>query len=191
MTSDNGNRSRSKKARLGARPPNNSSAKPRRQRYRPSADSFDSAVAAASEGQQSLVPVSDPIPKELPLRQQVVEGEEKPTTRSGRMDAISSKLAVLDGRRQELAKKLDEAQKQSDYDTFQRIGNNYLGTILQSIDLYIELIREISSEPVSDELKNEFSEIVKKGSKSQGLRASPNGSQTTSRRSTRRSGRFA
>ena len=85
------------------------------------------------------------------------------------MDAISKRLAVLDSRRQELAKKLDAAQKESDYDTFQRIGNNYLGTILQSIDLYIELIKEISSEPVSDELKNEFSEIVSKGSKSQGI----------------------
>jgi len=90
-------------------------------------------------------------------------------TRSERMDSISKRLAVLDSRRQELAKKLDSAQKESDYDTFQRIGNNYLGTILQSIDLYIELIKEISSEPVSDELKHEFSEIVDKGSKSQGI----------------------
>ena len=59
------------------------------------------------------------------------------------MDSISKRLAVLDSRRQELAKKLDTAQKDSDYDNFQRIGNNYLGTILQSIDLYIELIKEI------------------------------------------------
>jgi hypothetical protein len=96
-------------------------------------------------------------------------GAQKEETRGERMDSISKKLATLDSRRQELAKKLDEAQKSADYDSFQKIGNSYLGTILQSIDLYIELIKEISSEPVSDELKNEFSEIVKKGSKSQGI----------------------
>jgi len=95
--------------------------------------------------------------------------EENLESRSVRMDSISERLAVLDSRRQELAKKLDSAQKDADYDNFQRIGNNYLGTILQSIDLYIELIKEISSGPVSDELKNEFSEIVSKGSKSQGI----------------------
>ncbi len=86
-----------------------------------------------------------------------------------KMDSISKKLAKLDTRRQDLAKKLDEAQKASDYETFQRIGNNYLGTILESISLYIELIKEISSEPVAGELKNEFSEIVGKGSKTSGI----------------------
>lgn len=80
------------------------------------------------------------------------------------MDAISKRLAILDTRRQDLAKDLDKAQKSSDYETFQRLGNNYLGTILESIDLYIDLIREISSDPVAGELKNEFSNIVKKGS---------------------------
>ena len=111
------------------------------------------AVSAQAE------PTTTPLAKEA----------ETEGTRSARMDSISKRLAVLDSRRQELAKKLDSAQKESDYDTFQRIGNNYLGTILQSIDLYIELIKEISSEPVSDELKHEFSEIVSKGSKSQGI----------------------
>jgi hypothetical protein len=82
------------------------------------------------------------------------------------MDAISKKLSALDTRRQELAKELDGAQKSADYDNFRKVGNSYLGTILQSIDLYIELIREISSEPVAGELKNELSEIVKKGSQS-------------------------
>jgi hypothetical protein len=80
-----------------------------------------------------------------------------------RMDGISKKLSVLDTRRQDLAKQLDKAQKGADYENFQRLGNNYLGTILESIDLYIDLIREISSEPVAGELKNEFSDIVKKG----------------------------
>jgi hypothetical protein len=108
-------------------------------------------------------------------RRESVEGggskgeEAKEPSRGARMDLISKRLATLDSRRQELAKKLDLAQKDSDYESFQKIGNNYLGTILQSIDLYIELIKEISSEPVSDELKSEFSEIVKKGSKSQGI----------------------
>ncbi len=97
------------------------------------------------------------------------EDHEDATSRGARMDAISKKLAVLDTRRQDLAKKLDDAQKASDYDTFQRIGNSYLGTILESINLYIDLIKEISSEPVSEELKTEFSEIVKKGSKSKGI----------------------
>jgi hypothetical protein len=85
------------------------------------------------------------------------------SNRAARMDGIGKKLAVLDTRRQDLAKQLDSAQKSSDYDGFQRLGNNYLGTILESIDLYIDLIREISSGPVAGELKNEFSEIVKKG----------------------------
>jgi hypothetical protein len=84
-------------------------------------------------------------------------------SRAAKMDGIGKKLAVLDSRRQELAKELDLAQKSADYDNFQRLGNNYLGTILESIDLYIDLIREISSSPVAGELKNEFSEIVKKG----------------------------
>jgi hypothetical protein len=84
-------------------------------------------------------------------------------SRAAKMDLIGKKLAVLDARRQDLAKQLDSAQKSSDYDGFQRLGNNYLGTILESIDLYIDLIREISSGPVAGELKNEFSEIVKKG----------------------------
>jgi hypothetical protein len=82
---------------------------------------------------------------------------------ASRMDGISKKLSVLDTRRQDLAKQLDKAQKSSDYENFQRLGNNYLGTILESIDLYIDLIREISSEPVAGELKTEFSEIVKRG----------------------------
>lgn len=85
-------------------------------------------------------------------------------SRAEKMDAISKRLAILDTRRQDLAKDLDKAQKSSDYETFQRLGNNYLGTILESIDLYIDLIREISSDPVAGELKNEFSNIVKKGS---------------------------
>ena len=84
-------------------------------------------------------------------------------SKAAKMDLIGKKLAVLDTRRQDLAKQLDLAQKSSDYDGFQRLGNNYLGTILESIDLYIDLIREISSSPVAGELKNEFSEIVKKG----------------------------
>jgi hypothetical protein len=84
-------------------------------------------------------------------------------SKAAKMDVIGKKLAVLDSRRQDLAKELDVAQKSSDYDNFQRLGNNYLGTILESIDLYIDLIREISSAPVAGELKNEFSEIVKKG----------------------------
>jgi hypothetical protein len=85
------------------------------------------------------------------------------------MDSISKRLSKLDTRRQDLAKRLDEAQKSADYDTFQRIGNNYLGTILESINLYIDLIKEISSEPVAGELKNEFSKIVGKGSKTAGI----------------------
>lgn len=96
-------------------------------------------------------------------------GKGETTNRAVRMDSISKKLAVLDTRRQDLAKKLDDAQKVSDYESFQKIGNSYLGTILESINLYIELIKEISSEPVSDELKTEFSEIVKKGSSSKGI----------------------
>jgi tetrahydromethanopterin S-methyltransferase subunit B len=85
------------------------------------------------------------------------------------MDAISQELAKLDTRRQDLAKKLDDAQKSQDYETFQKIGNNYLGTILESINLYIDLIKEISSDPVAGELKTEFADIVKKGSASKGL----------------------
>ncbi len=84
-------------------------------------------------------------------------------TKASKMDGISKKLSILDTRRQDLAKQLDKAQKSSNYEDFQRLGNNYLGTILESIDLYIDLIREISSEPVAGELKSEFSEIVKKG----------------------------
>ncbi|MHB1868730.1 MAG: hypothetical protein ACYCPP_07275 [Nitrososphaerales archaeon] len=85
------------------------------------------------------------------------------------MDAISQELAKLDSRRQDLAKKLDDAQKSQDYEAFQKIGNNYLGTILESINLYIDLIKEISSDPVAGELKTEFADIVKKGSASKGL----------------------
>jgi tetrahydromethanopterin S-methyltransferase subunit B len=85
------------------------------------------------------------------------------------MDAISQELAKLDSRRQDLARKLDDAQKSSDYETFQKIGNSYLGTILESINLYIDLIREISSDPVAGELKTEFADIVKKGSNTKGL----------------------
>jgi tetrahydromethanopterin S-methyltransferase subunit B len=85
------------------------------------------------------------------------------------MDAISQQLAKLDSRRQDLAKKLDDAQKSSDYETFQKIGNSYLGTILESINLYIDLIKEISSDPVAGELKTEFASIVKKGSDTKGL----------------------
>ena len=85
------------------------------------------------------------------------------------MDAISQELAKLDTRRQDLAKKLDDAQKSSDYETFQKIGNSYLGTILESINLYIDLIKEISSDPVAGELKTEFADIVKKGSNAKGL----------------------
>jgi hypothetical protein len=84
-------------------------------------------------------------------------------SKASKMDGISKKLSVLDTRRQDLAKQLDKAQKSANYEDFQRLGNNYLGTILESIDLYIDLIREISSEPVAGELKNEFSEIVKRG----------------------------
>jgi len=89
--------------------------------------------------------------------------------REENMDSISKKLAKLDARRQDLAKRLDEAQKSADYDNFQRIGNSYLGTILESIDLYIDLIKEISSDPVAGELKTEFSDIVKRGSNTKGI----------------------
>jgi hypothetical protein len=89
--------------------------------------------------------------------------------REENMDFISKKLAKLDTRRQDLAKRLDEAQKSADYENFQRIGNSYLGTILESINLYIDLIKEISSEPVAGELKTEFSDIVKKGSNTKGI----------------------
>jgi hypothetical protein len=94
---------------------------------------------------------------------------ERKYSRGARMDLISKRLSKLDTRRQDLAKKLDDAQKSSDYDTFQRVGNSYLGTILESINLYIDLIEEISSEPVAEELKKEFSEIVSKGSKTTGI----------------------
>lgn len=90
-------------------------------------------------------------------------------SREENMDSISKKLAKLDARRQDLAKRLDEAQKSADYENFQRIGNSYLGTILESIDLYIDLIKEISSEPVAGELKTEFSDIVKRGSNTKGI----------------------
>jgi|GEM_PF-1653197 hypothetical protein len=89
---------------------------------------------------------------------------DKNIIRTTRMDSISKKLSALDLRRQELASELDKAQKAADYESFRKIGNSYLGTILESIDLYIELIKEISSEPVAGELKNELSEIVKRGS---------------------------
>jgi hypothetical protein len=102
---------------------------------------------------------SDPSQQE----QQNADSSIQKGSRAAKMDVIGKKLAVLDTRRQDLAKELDSAQKSSDYENFQRLGNNYLGTILESIDLYIDLIREISSSPVAGELKNEFSEIVKKG----------------------------
>src|SRR5579884_1744531 len=92
------------------------------------------------------------------------DASDKNTIRTTRMDSISKKLSALDLRRQELASELDKAQKAADYESFRKIGNSYLGTILESIDLYIELIKEISSEPVAGELKNELSEIVKRGS---------------------------
>jgi hypothetical protein len=91
------------------------------------------------------------------------------SSRDANMDGISKKLAKLDSRRQDLAKRLDEAQKSSDYENFQKIGNSYLGTILESINLYIDLIKEISSEPVAGELKTEFGTIVKKGSDTKGI----------------------
>jgi len=91
---------------------------------------------------------------------------DKKNARGAKMETISKRLTVLDSRRQELAKDLDGAQKSADYENFRKIGNSYLGTILESIDLYIELIKEISSEPVAGELKTELSDIVKKGSKS-------------------------
>jgi len=96
-------------------------------------------------------------------------GASKGIQKEESMDSISKKLAKLDARRQDLAKRLDEAQKSSDYENFQKIGNSYLGTILESIDLYIDLIREISSEPVAGELKTEFSDIVKRGSNTKGI----------------------
>src|SRR5579884_4180778 len=74
---------------------------------------------------------------------------DKNIIRTTRMDSISKKLSALDLRRQELASELDKAQKAADYESFRKIGNSYLGTILESIDLYIELIKEISSEPVA------------------------------------------
>ena len=128
---------------------------------------------------------------------------QRETTESGKseqgaasMDFISKKLAKLDTRRQVLAKRLDEAQKSSDYENFQRIGNSYLGTILESINLYIDLIREMSSDPVAGELKTEFSDIVKKGSNTKGIEgaASPAGTVRRAQvnrgrlQSTRRSG---
>lgn len=105
-------------------------------------------------------------PPDLEQEEKVEEGK---YSRGSKMDSISKKLAKLDTRRQDLAKRLDEAQKASDYESFQKIGNSYLGTILESINLYIDLIREISSDPVAGELKNEFSEIVSKGSKTKGI----------------------
>jgi hypothetical protein len=96
-------------------------------------------------------------------------GASKGIQKEENMDSISKKLAKLDARRQDLAKRLDEAQKSTDYENFQKIGNSYLGTILESIDLYIDLIREISSEPVAGELKTEFSDIVKRGSNTKGI----------------------
>lgn len=112
-----------------------------------------------NEGQPELLvdaenPGSEKLGNEAPIEK---------GSKAAKMDDIGKKLSVLDSRRQELAKELDVAQKSADYENFQRLGNNYLGTILESIDLYIDLIREISSSPVAGELKNEFSEIVKKG----------------------------
>ena len=103
--------------------------------------------------------------EEKELEESTSETSRKRKSKVTKMDDIGKKLATLDSRRQELAKQLDSAQKKSDYENFQRLGNNYLGTILESIDLYIDLIREISSEPVAKELKTEFSSIVTKGSK--------------------------
>jgi uncharacterized protein YoxC len=103
--------------------------------------------------------------EEKELQESTSETSRKRRSKVTKMDDIGKKLATLDSRRQELAKQLDTAQKKSDYENFQRLGNNYLGTILESIDLYIDLIREISSEPVAKELKTEFSSIVTKGSK--------------------------
>jgi len=97
------------------------------------------------------------------------EAPKQENSKAVNMDAISQELAKLDSRRQDLAKKLDDAQKSQDYEAFQKIGNNYLGTILESINLYIDLIKEISSDPVAGELKTEFADIVKKGSASKGL----------------------
>jgi len=103
------------------------------------------------------------------VKDPIITKEASGVKREENMDFISKKLAKLDTRRQDLAKRLDEAQKSADYDNFQRIGNSYLGTILESINLYIDLIKEISSEPVSSELKTEFSDIVKKGSNTKGI----------------------
>ena len=110
-------------------------------------------------------------PRKRKIRQ-AESGEAPPGNKESKginMDAISQELAKLDSRRQDLAKKLDDAQKSSDYETFQKIGNSYLGTILESINLYIDLIKEISSDPVAGELKTEFADIVKKGSNTKGL----------------------
>ncbi|MDG6995874.1 MAG: hypothetical protein JRN52_08125 [Nitrososphaerota archaeon] len=119
-----------------------------------------------TEGKASKTRSRQSTPTDLKEENQVEEGK---YSRGSKMDLISNKLSKLDTRRQALAKQLDEAQKASDYETFQKTGNNYLGTILESIDLYIDLIREISSDPVAGELKNEFSEIVSKGSKTKGI----------------------
>lgn len=109
------------------------------------------------------------IKQSQPIEPEQAQVENGKYSNGSKMDSISKKLAKLDIRRQDLAKRLDEAQKASDYDNFQRIGNNYLGTILESISLYIDLIKEISSDPVAGELKNEFSQIVAKGSKTAGI----------------------
>ena len=114
-----------------------------------------------SRGARSRI-VREPSPSSSLEQKGVVPREEN-------MDSISKKLAKLDARRQDLARRLDEAQKSSDYENFQKIGNSYLGTILESIDLYIDLIKEISSEPVAGELKVEFSDIVKRGSAKKGI----------------------
>ena len=118
--------------------------------------------------------MSNKAPRKRSSRIVRTEADEQSPSEGGdsqgfNMDSISKELTKLDTRRQDLAKKLDEAQKASDYDTFQKIGNSYLGTILESINLYIDLIKEISSDPVAGELKNEFSEIVKKGSAMKGI----------------------
>jgi len=116
-----------------------------------------------------MIDSKKPRKRRTPQTEPEAPKQESKNTKAVNMDAISQELAKLDSRRQDLAKKLDDAQKTQDYETFQKIGNNYLGTILESINLYIDLIKEISSDPVAGELKTEFADIVKKGSASKGL----------------------
>ena len=61
------------------------------------------------------------------------------------MDAISQEWQSSIREDRTSRRRLDDAQKSSDYETFQKIGNSYLGTILESINLYIDLIKEIQS----------------------------------------------